>query len=105
VSSPPPEGAPRASDPQRSAARPAALLAVRISPADVGARVSVRHRLHGDPAASLTDVVGVLLSWEAGTDGVAELRIERRDGSVVTVPAADLVAGKAVPPPRPRSSR
>jgi hypothetical protein len=71
-------------------ARPAALLVVRITPDDVGRRVSVRRRLD---ATMLSDVVGHLLSW---SDGV--LRIERRDGTVTEVAAVDLVAAKVVPP-------
>ncbi|MFC6237427.1 GNAT family N-acetyltransferase [Longivirga aurantiaca] len=70
--------------------RPAALLAVRISPSDVGRRVTVRHRIDG---SQLTDVVGVLRSW---ADGV--LRVERRTGEVVAVAARDVVAAKVVTP-------
>ena len=73
-------------------ARPAALLAVRISPADVGRRVTVRHRYD---ATTLTDVVGRLLAWEEGPE--AALRIERRDGTVAVVPLGRVVAAKVVP--------
>ncbi|MFN8157325.1 MAG: GNAT family N-acetyltransferase [Candidatus Nanopelagicales bacterium] len=72
------------------AARPAALLAVRTTPADVGRRVSVRHRIDD---GRLSDVVGVLRSWEGGV-----LRVERRSGEVVDVQGADVVAAKVVPP-------
>lgn len=85
-----------------AAARPTALLAVRITPDDVGSRVTVRHALHGDPTASLTDVVGTLLSWEPAAGPDAVLRIERRDGTTVAVPLPDIVAAKVVPPRRPR---
>lgn len=81
----------------RGPARPAALLVVRITPDDVGRRVSVRHRYD---ASTLTDVVGRLLAWD--TDG---LRIERRDGSVVVVPEAGVVAAKVVPEAPPRARR
>lgn len=74
-------------------ARPAALLAVRMSPADVGRRVTVRRRVDG---ATLSDVVGHLRSWTGGWAG--ELVVQRRDGSTVGVPAADVVAAKVVPP-------
>jgi GNAT superfamily N-acetyltransferase len=77
-------------DPRPSRRRPAALLSVRVSPADAGRRVTVRHRYDGD---TLTDVVGRLLGWE---DGV--LRVERRDGRVVDVRADDVVAAKVVAP-------
>lgn len=83
--------------PGPSPARPAALLVVRLTREDVGARVTVRHRLRDDASASLTDVVGTLLAWDA--DDV--LRVERRDGTVAAIPRADVVAAKVVPPPPP----
>ena len=67
--------------------------AVRISPADVGQRVSVRVRTHTDPP--LTDAVGWLRSWERG-----RLTIERRNGTLTQVMEDDLVAGKVLPRPR-----
>lgn len=70
---------------------PAAVLAVRICPADVGRRVTLRHRVPGDHR--LTDVVGTLQEW-AGS----ELRVARRDGAVVRVSGGDLVAAKVVRP-------
>lgn len=69
-----------------------ARLTVRISPDDVGTRVSVRAR-HRGPEASMVDVVGVLRAWDDEA-----LTIERRDGSTATVAVADLVAGRVVPP-------
>lgn len=75
-------------------------LVVRITPADVGRRVSVRSRI---PAAAsephTTDSLGYLRRWEAG-----ELSIEKRDGTVVVIAERDLLAGKVVgdPPPRRR---
>ncbi|MGW3204546.1 GNAT family N-acetyltransferase [Streptomyces sp. NPDC001135] len=68
-------------------------LEVRITPADVGKRVSVR-RLSEPGAAQekFTDTVGVLTSWD---DGV--LMITRRDGRSVRIAESALVAGKVVP--------
>ncbi|MFD3514331.1 GNAT family N-acetyltransferase [Streptomyces sp. NPDC058657] len=68
-------------------------LEVRVTPDDVGKRVSVR-RLTGDSAAGarFTDVVGVLTSWDGGV-----LSITRRSGESVRVDEASLVAGKVVP--------
>ncbi|OEU88743.1 hypothetical protein AN216_25945, partial [Streptomyces oceani] len=68
-------------------------LAVRITPDDVGKRVSVR-TLTGscDRAGRFTDTVGVLTAWSEGT-----LRLTRRDGSAVTLDESALVAGKTVP--------
>lgn len=68
-------------------------LKVRLTPQDVGKRVSVR-RLTGDSAAGgrFTDVVGVLTSWD---DGV--LSITRRSGAAVRIAESSLVAAKVVP--------
>lgn len=74
-----------------------ARLRVAITPADVGARVTVRARTGAsEERARFTDVVGVLEAWADG-----QLTLRRRDGGVVTVAADSLVAGKVVPhPPR-----
>ena len=80
------------------AARPAARLVVRLSRDDVGARVTVRHRLPAGASASLSDVVGVLTAW--GDDDV--LHVERRDGSTVALSRSDVVAAKVVPAAEPR---
>ncbi|MER6567984.1 GNAT family N-acetyltransferase [Streptomyces sp. NPDC001093] len=68
-------------------------LEVRITPSDVGKRVSVR-RLSETGAAQekFTDTVGVLTSWDAGV-----LMITRRDGQSVRIAESALVAGKVVP--------
>jgi ribosomal protein S18 acetylase RimI-like enzyme len=68
-----------------------------LNPRDVGARVSVRHRLSG---GRLTDVVGDLVSWKDGRLGV-----RRADGTVVEVAESAVVAGRTVPaaPPRRRA--
>jgi GNAT superfamily N-acetyltransferase len=68
-------------------------LEIRITPADVGKRVSVRRLSEaGAPGAKFTDTVGVLASW---TDDV--LVITRRTGECVHIPESSLVAGKVVP--------
>ncbi|MEL3947386.1 MULTISPECIES: GNAT family N-acetyltransferase [Streptomyces] len=68
-------------------------LEVRITPSDVGKRVSVRRLVEGGaPSQEFTDTVGVLTSW---TDGV--LVITRRDGEIVRIAQETLVAGKTVP--------
>lgn len=77
-----------------------ARYVVRITPDDVGRRVSVRAWLA--EAAELeegprhTDVVGELEAWEDGW-----LSIRRRDGEVVRVDEALLVAGRVIPPAPP----
>ena len=74
-------------------------LVVHITAADVGQRVSVRSRLPEHQAQpAMTDTVGRLLGWE---DGI--LRIERRDGSIVSLAQADLLAGKVIGDPPQRS--
>ncbi|GAA3375154.1 GNAT family N-acetyltransferase [Streptomyces sannanensis] len=66
---------------------------VRITPAEVGKRVSVR-RLSGAGAGpeKFTDTVGVLTSWDSGV-----LLITKKDGETVRIPESSLVAGKVVP--------
>lgn len=70
---------------------PRALLAVRICPADVGRRVTVRHRLPADPR--LSDVVGVLTEWTG-----ARLVVRRRDGSLTALAQDQIVAARVVAP-------
>jgi len=68
-------------------------LEVRITPADVGKRVSVRRRSEGGRAGvEFTDTVGVLTSWD---DGV--VAITRKSGESVHIVESALVAGKVVP--------
>jgi hypothetical protein len=71
-----------------------ARYVVSITPSDIGRRVSLRRRV---PGGAYSDVVGELQDWADG-----RLTVRRRDGSVVTVAEADLVAGKVVPPPPQR---
>lgn len=74
--------------------RPSARLALRLTPTDVGRRVTVRSALPDD---RYSDTIGTLESW---SDGI--LTIRRRDDSVVQVREDSLVAGKVVPPPPQR---
>ncbi|WEO95536.1 GNAT family N-acetyltransferase [Streptomyces sp. FXJ1.172] len=68
-------------------------LEVRITPADVGKRVSVRCLEEpGATSEKFTDTVGVLTSWDSGV-----LMITRRSGESVRIPEAVVVAGKVVP--------
>ncbi|MFE2274134.1 GNAT family N-acetyltransferase [Streptomyces lavendulae] len=70
------------------------LLEIRITPADVGKRVSVR-RVEGEAGVPpvFSDAVGVLTSWKQGV-----LTITRKDGVSVHISESSLVAGKVVPP-------
>ncbi|MFJ4968629.1 GNAT family N-acetyltransferase [Streptomyces sp. NPDC088755] len=68
-------------------------LEVRITPADVGKRVSVRRRSDGGGAnAEFTDTVGVLTSWDEGV-----IAITPKSGESVHIVESSLVAGKIVP--------
>ncbi|MFF3861247.1 GNAT family N-acetyltransferase [Streptomyces sp. NPDC002209] len=70
------------------------LLEIRITPADVGKRVSVRRVESGSrESPSFTDTVGVLTSWNQGV-----LTITRKSGESVHIAESMLVAGKIVPP-------
>jgi N-acetylglutamate synthase len=70
-----------------------ARYVVRITPADVGQRVSIRARTHAGPCEPpTTDTVGILRSWTGGL-----LHVERRDGTVVQIPEADLLAARVIP--------
>ncbi|WP_240136643.1 GNAT family N-acetyltransferase [Streptomyces sp. MUM 178J] len=68
-------------------------LEVRITPSDVGKRVSIR-RLTGSEAEGerFTDTIGVLTSWNEGV-----LVITQRTGDSVHIPESSLVAAKVVP--------
>ncbi|MEV6165275.1 GNAT family N-acetyltransferase [Streptomyces sp. NPDC052052] len=68
-------------------------LEVRITPADVGKRVSVRRTCQQDPhGPKFTDTVGVLTSWDNGV-----LSITTKSGESVRIAESTLVAGKTVP--------
>jgi GNAT superfamily N-acetyltransferase len=64
-----------------------------LSPDDVGARVSVRHRLLSGPLSGATDVVGDLEVRDA-----EQLAIRRSDGSLVVVEADAVLASRVVGP-------
>ncbi|WP_179279807.1 GNAT family N-acetyltransferase [Actinacidiphila glaucinigra] len=68
-------------------------LEVRITPSDVGKRVSLRRVaeiVEGRPV--FADAVGILTSWDEGV-----LIVTRRDGETVRIAESSLVAGKIVP--------
>ena len=77
-------------------------LEVRLSPADIGKRVVIRWRPPG-PAGrkQMTDVLGIL---EQADDQSFTVR-RTRDGQLVVIPRARALAGKVVPPARPRRRR
>lgn len=65
---------------------------VRISPDDVGNRVTVRYRIAREGGGpGMTDVVGTLEWWRDGS-----LAVRRRDGSLVQVAEQLLVAARTI---------
>ena len=89
---------PRLATPCDPAPVPGAYV-VRVTPSDVGQRVTLRLRT-GDEAQPLTDVVGTLRAWAGRV-----LEVERRDGTLTTVAESDLVAAKVLPPAPVRTPR
>lgn len=66
---------------------------VRLTPADAGARVTIRSLIpHAEGEPSMTDTVGILESW---TDGL--LRIRTKSGAVVQVDEGAMIAGRIIP--------
>jgi len=78
-------------------------LPVRLGPEHVGQRVVVRRRVRGGrPGGRFTDLLGELLAWDEPDDEDGRrCRVLTRHGEV-SVPLADVVAGKPVPPPPER---
>ncbi|MFF9684887.1 GNAT family N-acetyltransferase [Streptomyces sp. NPDC014623] len=69
-------------------------LEVRMTPTDVGKRVSVRCVVDTPgEGTKFTDTVGVLTSWDAGV-----LSVTTKSGERVRIAESALVAGKVVPP-------
>jgi hypothetical protein len=64
----------------------------RVTPAHVGTRIVVRYRRTDDGGPTLTDVVGVLESFDS-----SELAVRDRRGVLVTVAVADVFLAKPVP--------
>ncbi len=71
-------------------------LPTALGPHCVGLRVVVRRVLPGPPGPSggpaMTDVLGVMESWESGTTMI------RTGSGVIAIAVADIVSGKPVPP-------
>ncbi len=72
---------------------PGARYVVRVTAADVGARVVLRRRL---PEGALSDLLGKLVEW-------ADVVVVRdREGVEHTLARTEVVAAKRVPPPPER---
>jgi len=83
----------------RGSVRPAALLIVRITPADIGQRVTIRHRIDAG-STTLTDVMGYLRAWSDG-----RVVVERHNGELVEIAETAMVAAKVIPPKAVRRIR
>ncbi|WP_443673236.1 putative acetyltransferase [Frankia tisae] len=73
------------------------MYVVRITQADIGARVMIRRRIPGP--IPLSDVLGTLRSWSAHV-----LTVETAEGTRVQITEDDVVAARAIPP-RPPARR
>ena len=75
-----------------------AHLQVRITPADIGKRVTIRSRIPAAPGApGHTDTLGYLRSWADRT-----LVVERSNGARVELAESDIVAARTLGPPPQR---
>ena len=72
-----------------------------LGPHCVGSRVVVRRLVRGETGPSggpaMTDVLGVMESWDGTTTTV-----RTKAGELVAITIADIVSGKQVPPPPTR---
>jgi hypothetical protein len=62
----------------------------------LGRKVSVRYRLHGDPIHPFSEAVGVVASVATDRDAQVVTIIDRR-GKAIAIPAPDLLAVKVFP--------
>jgi len=75
---------------------------VRLTPADIGKRVVIRWRPPElEDSRLMTDVLGIL---EQADDQSFTVR-RTRDGQLFVIPRERALAGKVVPPTRPRRQR
>ncbi|MEY3470650.1 MAG: hypothetical protein RLZZ575_1110, partial [Actinomycetota bacterium] len=71
----------------------AAIGRLRISPSDLGRRVSVRHF----DGSNLTDTLGILVSWTNDwPKGI--IQIEKKDNSIEEIVSGNIFAAKVVEP-------
>ena len=63
----------------------------------LGRKLSLRYRLHDEPAHPFSEVVGVLASVAPGADDRETLSILTRRGETVHVPAAEIEAARVFP--------
>ena len=80
----------------RNAAASSPLSATALKE-NLGRKVSIRYRLHDDPAHSFSEAIGMIQSVTSDPQGVESVAIVNRRGEVSTVPVNDIVAGKFFP--------
>jgi len=64
---------------------------------NLGRKVSIRFRLHTDPAHPFSEAVGMIQSVTSDAEGIDSVTIVNRRGEVSSVPVNDIVAGKFFP--------
>ena len=64
---------------------------------NLGRKVSIRFRVHGDTAHPFSEAIGMIQKVTQDDAGVDVVEIVNRRGSVSRVPVGDIVAGKFFP--------
>jgi hypothetical protein len=63
----------------------------------LGRKISIRYKLHDDPAHGFSEAIGVVQSVRPNAAGVSELGILTRRGETKFVPVDDVLAAKLFP--------
>jgi hypothetical protein len=63
----------------------------------LGRKISIRYKLHDDPAHGFSEAIGVVQSVRPNTSGIPELGILTRQGQTKYVPIRDVLAAKLFP--------
>jgi ribosome maturation factor RimP len=63
----------------------------------LGRKISIRYKLHDDPAHGFSEAIGVVQSVRPNDAGVSELGILTRRGQTKFVPIDDVLAAKLFP--------
>ena len=64
---------------------------------NLGRKISIRFKLHDDPAHGFSEAIGVVQSVRPNASGVVELGILTRHGDTRYVPVEDVLAAKLFP--------
>lgn len=92
---------PTSDAPRRPVTRLGAAHRARVTPADVGERVTIRRLVTDEGGREVpSDVLGHLLAFDDD-----HLEVERRDGTRVRIDPATVIASKVIPPAPPRRPR